>query len=88
MGTVSIRVSEATRQRLRQIAAREHRSMRSVADEAVRAYERDQRWRAAEEAMARLRADPEEWKDYQAEASRWDVTSTDELGELSYDHRG
>lgn len=61
--------------------------MSSVAGEAVRAYEKEQRWRAAEEAMARLRQDPDEWRDYQAEAAAWDVTSADGLEDLPYEHR-
>lgn len=85
---VSIRVSEATHQRLREIARREHRPMSSVAEEAVRAYEKEQRWQAAETAMARLRQDHDERKDYQAEAELWDATSSDGLDELPYEQRG
>ena len=88
MSMVSIRVSETTHQRLREIARREHRPMSSVADEAVRVYEKEQRWRAAEEGMARLRQSPEEWKDYLAEAESWESTSVDGLDELPYEQRG
>lgn len=44
--------------------------MSSADDEAVRADEKEQRWRAAEEAMVRLRQNPDEWKEYGAEAEQ------------------
>ncbi|MEJ7900854.1 MAG: hypothetical protein WKF63_03360 [Thermomicrobiales bacterium] len=87
MNMVSIRVSHETHQRLQEIARREHRPMSSIAGEAVRIYEKEQRWRAAEVAMARLRENPDEWKNYQAEAAAWDSTSTDGLDDLPYQHR-
>ncbi len=59
--------------------------MSSVDDDAVRADEKEQRWRAAEEAMARLRAKPDEWAEYQAEAEQWDATSADGLDDLPYE---
>ena len=88
MSMVSIRVSETTHRRLREIARREHRPMSSIADEAVRAYEKEQRWRIAEEAMARLRQNRTEWTDYQAEADQWETTSVDGLNELPFEQRG
>ncbi len=88
MRTVSIRVSEETHQRLRELAHREARPISTVADEAVRAYEKGRRWRAAEEAMARLRQDPSTWEDYQAEAALWDATSADGLADLPYEQQG
>jgi cbb3-type cytochrome oxidase subunit 3 len=42
--------------------------MSSDVDDTVRAFEKERRWRAAEEAMARLRENPDEWAEYQAEA--------------------
>lgn len=88
MRTVSIRVSEETHQRLRKLSRREARPIGIVAEEAVRTYEKEQRWRAAEEAMARLRQNPDEWKDYQAESARWDTTSADGLDDLPYEQQG
>lgn len=59
--------------------------MGSVADEVVLDDEKEQRWRAAEEAMARLRQNPDEWRDYQEEAAAWDATSADGLDDLPYE---
>jgi len=59
--------------------------MGSVADEVVLDDEKEQRWRAAEEAMARLRQNPDEWRDYQEEAAAWDITSADGLDDLPYE---
>ena len=85
MVMVSIRVSEETHQRLRAIARREQRPMSSVADEAVRAYEKELRWEAAESAVARLKDNPAEWQDYQADVDLWDTTSSDGLDEVEGD---
>lgn len=54
-------------------------------DDAVRDDEKDQRWRSAEEAMAQLRKNPAEWRDYQEEAAAWDITTADGLEELPYE---
>ncbi len=59
--------------------------MGSVADEAVRDHEKEQRWRAAEAAMARLRQNPDESRDYQEEAAAWDATSADGLEDFPYE---
>ncbi|MBA3274378.1 MAG: hypothetical protein H0T72_01185 [Chloroflexia bacterium] len=61
--------------------------MSSDVDDTVRAFEKERRWRAAERALTALRQDPDEWRDYLAEAAAWDVTSADGLDELPYDHR-
>lgn len=59
--------------------------MGSVADEVVLDDEKEQCWRAAEEAMARLRQNPDDWKDYQEEAAAWDATSADGLDDPPYE---
>lgn len=59
--------------------------MSSDVDDTVRAFEKERRWRAAEEAMARLRENPDEWAEYQAEAKQWDATSADGLDDLPYE---
>jgi predicted transcriptional regulator len=85
MTMISIRVSRDTHERLRHLADQQDRPMSSIAEEAVRAYEKEQRWRAAEAAMARLQADPEAWADYMAESAAWDGALTDGLDELPYE---
>jgi len=85
---VSIRVSRETHERLRHLAEEQDRPMSNIADEAVRVYEREQRWRAAEIAMARLRADPDAWSDSMDELTAWDATLGDELEGLPYTSDG
>lgn len=85
MPTASIRVSAETHRRLRALAAHEHRPMSSIAEEAVRAYEKERRWRAAEAAMTQLRQNPVDWTEYQAETGLWDTTSADGLNDLPYE---
>lgn len=85
MGATSIRVSAETHRRLRELARRQARPISAVADEAVRAYEKEQRWQAAEAAMARLRQDPVALAEYEAEAARWDGTATDGLEDWPYE---
>jgi predicted DNA-binding protein len=88
MAMTSIRVSQATHERLRHLADQQDRPMSSIADEAVMAYEKEQRWRAAEAAMARLQADPDAWSDYMAESEAWDSTLNDGLDDLPYELDG
>ncbi len=85
MVTVSIRISEDAHRRLRNLAEGEHRPISRVAEEAINLYERERRWQQAEEAMARLRAKPEEYEDYLAEAAVWDTTLNDGLKDLPFD---
>lgn len=75
--TVSVRIPGETHQKLREMARKEHKALGEVLDEALDAYEMEQLWRQAEEAYARVRADPEAWKDWQDEITVWDTTSMD-----------
>ena len=85
MALISIRVSRETHERLRHLADQQDRPMSSIADEAVRTYEKEQRWRAAEAAMARLQSDQNAWSGYLDESAAWDGTLTDGLEDLPYD---
>lgn len=59
--------------------------MDSVVDDAVRARQKEERWRAAEDAMTRLCENPDECAEYQAKAKQWDATSADGLEDLPYE---
>lgn len=59
--------------------------MSSDSGDIVHANEKEQRWRAAEAAMGRLRDDADEWREYQAEAEQWETTSADGLDDLPYE---
>lgn len=75
--TVSIRIPVETHQKLRELAKKEHKGLGEIVDEAIDAWEMEQIWRQAEAAHARLRADPEAWKEWQDEIALWDSTLMD-----------
>jgi homoaconitase/3-isopropylmalate dehydratase large subunit len=80
MGTVTVRVSTATRDCIAELAAEKGASMASVVDEAVRDYRRKRFFERLNEAVERTRADPEAWADYQAEVAIFDNAAGDGLG--------
>ncbi len=88
MAMVSIRVSKETQDVLRNIAAREHRPMSTITDEALRAYQKELLWRRAEADYARLAANEEEFRDYQEEIALWDSTSSDGLDPVRFVRSG
>ena len=65
--STTIRVNEATRDRLASIAANEQRSITAVVDEAVDALERRRFFAAFRERYDELRNDPEEWQSIESE---------------------
>ncbi len=65
--STTIRVSEATRQRVADIAAATGRQMQAVVDDAVAAYERLVFWESFEAGYAALADDPERWGEVTAE---------------------
>lgn len=75
--TVSIRIPVETHQRLRELAHRKHKSLSETLVEAVDTYEMELMWREAEASYARVRDDPEAWKEWQEETTLWDTTSID-----------
>jgi predicted DNA-binding protein len=75
--TVSVRLPANTHQRLRNLAKKKHKGIGEVVDEAIVALEREQFWREMEEGYAKLRADPEAWKEWQDEVAIWDSTLMD-----------
>ena len=75
----SVRVDERLHSTLRDIALEEKRSIGQVIEDAVRQYRKARFWAAFEEDLARLRADPVAWKDYQDEIALWDTLAGDGL---------
>jgi hypothetical protein len=80
MGTVTVRVSTATRDLIAKLAAEKGMSMTAVVAEAVDDYRRKKFFEDLAEAVERTRADPEAWADYQAEVAIFDRASGDGLG--------
>lgn len=76
--STTIRVSEATRQRVADIAAATGRQMQAVMDDAVAAYERAVFWDAFESGYDALVHDPEQWGSVVAERAVEEPALADE----------
>jgi hypothetical protein len=79
MGTKTMKVSTATHERISTVAREDGRSMASVVDEAIRDFERKRFFDRLNAAVARTRADPVAWADYQAEVAIFDGAIKDGL---------
>lgn len=77
--TVSIRIPAETHQMLQELAKQEHKGIGEVIGEAARLLQRERFWAEYYAAYERLRADPEEWRDFQEELKLWDSTLMDGL---------
>jgi hypothetical protein len=75
----TIRVSEKTRNMLRDLALEVGAPMHEVVEKAVELYRRQRLLEQANEAYAALRADPEAWQQELAERAAWDATLADGL---------
>lgn len=65
--STTIRVSEETRRRASELAARTGRQMQAVVEDALVAYERSLFWESFDDGYRRLADDPEEWESVLAE---------------------
>lgn len=81
MSQTTVRITRATRAKLREIARREQASMRWVLERAVEEYRRKRFMEAVNAGYAQLRADPAVWKAHEAEAALWERTLGDGLSE-------
>ncbi|MCO5970581.1 ribbon-helix-helix protein, CopG family [Actinoallomurus soli] len=82
MGTVTVRVSADTRDRIAALARESGRPMSAVIDEAMRDYEHKRFFGDLNRQIAATRADPEAWADHQAEAAVFDKAAGDGLSDL------
>lgn len=79
MATIQIRVPEHTHQKLQRMAESQHRSVGSIAAEAVERFDRDLFWNTFDEQFDALRSDPDAWAEVTAEIRAFDVTLSDGL---------
>lgn len=79
MGQAMVRISERTRQTLREIAQSEAEPMQAVLDKAVEEYRRRHFLEQVNRAYQRLREDPEAWGEIAAEHALWERTDGDGL---------
>jgi hypothetical protein len=77
----TVRVDPKLHKTLRALSEAEHRSISQVIEIAIDRYQKENFWKAMHEGFARLRADPDAWRDYQDEADLWDSVSGDGLEE-------
>ncbi len=75
----NIRISPKSKAALRDLAKRAGRPMQAILDEAIDQYQRDKFLDEVNAAYARLRANPEAWKEELAERQDWNGTLMDGL---------
>ena len=85
--TTTIRISSATRDKLRRLAEQERRPIGDIVAAAIDRYEEEAFWAKANRAYAAMRADPAASAAFDAEVAAWDGTLKDGLEGLE-DDRG
>ena len=79
MASVNIRISEKSRDVLKEISREDGCSIHQVADHAVESYRRRRLLEETNRAYAALRADKDAWAEESAERVIWDVAVSDGL---------
>ena len=79
MSDAMVRVSDRTRETLREIARAQQLSMQAVLERAVEEYRRKKFFEALDAEYAELQKDPEAWEAYKSELKVWDATLMDGL---------
>jgi hypothetical protein len=82
MESQTIRVSKATGDILRDLAARAQTTMAAIAEEAVKEYEQKRFWENYYAGYNALRADPVAWADCQDEMKLWETTLADGFSQM------
>jgi antitoxin MazE7 len=75
----TIKVSVATRDRLKRLADEDHLTLDAELARTLDSAEQARFWAGVREDYARLQADPQEWHDYTGELAEWDHTAGDGL---------
>ena len=79
MTTPTVRISNASRNILRELAAKEGASMQAIIDKAVESYRRQLFLEEVNKAYAALRQDTKAWSQIEKERAAWDTTLEDGL---------
>ncbi|MGI4791820.1 MAG: hypothetical protein ACRYFS_23605 [Janthinobacterium lividum] len=77
--SATVRISEQSHVRLRELAAQSGEPMQAVLDKALEQYRRQKFWEECNAAYTALQQDAEAWKEYQEELKVWEVTLMDGL---------
>ena len=83
--SVTIRIPQSAHETARRLAADKSRSIGEVVAEAIERYDEEEWWAEVHAGYARLRADPVESAEYDAEMALWDSTLMDGLEEWPYE---
>ena len=79
MSALTVRISKASHQLLKDLAEQTGQTMRDVLDKALDAYRRKLFFEQMNAGYTELRADPEAWAEHLAERRQWDATLIDGL---------
>jgi len=79
MNTLTVRISDTSRNILRELAAQKGASMQTLLDKAIEAYRRQLFLEEINKAYAVLREDPKAWSQVEKERAAWDITLNDGL---------
>jgi predicted DNA-binding protein len=77
--TPAVRIPSATHLKLQEISRQDGRTMGEIVTELVEKYEKERFWDEVEASVARLKADPVAWQDYQDEIALLEGGSMDGL---------
>ncbi|MBI4641617.1 MAG: ribbon-helix-helix protein, CopG family [Candidatus Tectomicrobia bacterium] len=79
MPSTTVRISDKSRKLLRELAAREGKSMQVILEKVIEEYRRQRFLEDVNAAYAALRQDPETWARVKQEQATWDGTLIDGL---------
>ncbi|MBU0606699.1 MAG: toxin-antitoxin system protein [Armatimonadetes bacterium] len=77
--TTTVRISQSTHERLRNLAEETGLSLTATLDQAVECYRRKVFFDGLDAEYAALQADPVAWQEYLREREEWDATLRDDL---------
>ncbi|HUT54096.1 MAG TPA: ribbon-helix-helix protein, CopG family [bacterium] len=79
MSSITVRLDQASRETLKELAARSGETMQEVLRRAVEEYRRRVFLESVNAAYSKLRTDPAAWADVGREREDWDAASNDGL---------
>lgn len=79
MPGATVRISETSRELLRELARRTNTTMQEVIEVALTVYRKRLFWEQAARDFKTMRDDPDAWHEELAERERWDGTLNDGL---------
>lgn len=81
MNNTTVRISDTSRNILRELAAQENASMQAVLEKAIEAYRRQYFLLEVNRAYAVIRKDQHTWSEVREDRTQWDTTLGDGLNQ-------